>query len=302
MVKKREYEFITDNVAILYDDQFPLYIVMGEKNFLIDSGTAPRAPEALTHINDFLDGTGSNQDKKIDALLLTHSHWDHTGGAFFLQQEYGFNVICSQRAADLLAMSKVITVIERMNREYKELIKASHDVPVAALQNIQPVKAGDTIRVAAGSCFEVLETPGHTRCSISFYLRPGKILFPGDALGLMDRCGCIRPVFFSSYLQYEESLKKLGSLDVEVVAFPHNKFIDGKENVKKLFADSLDQAQSVRDHILRLLEDEPDPVRVAAAVGEQDFARTSFIGSRESLLENIGAMVKITAREFSANK
>jgi hypothetical protein len=97
-------------------------------------------------------------------------------------------------------------------------------------------------------------------------------------------------------------LKKLSNLDAELVAFPHNKFISGKENVKKLFSDSVAQAQSVRDHILDLLQEEPDPARVAAAVGEQDFVQTAFIGSRQSLLENVETMVKITAREFPAAK
>jgi glyoxylase-like metal-dependent hydrolase (beta-lactamase superfamily II) len=302
MVKKRKYEFITNKVGVLYDDQFPLYIVLGDRNFLIDSGAATIAPDALTHINDFLAGADPSNEKKIDTLLLTHSHWDHTGGAFYLQQKYGFNVIGSHRAAELLGMSKVIEVIDRMNREYKELIQSPHDIPFAGLQNIQPIKAGDTIRVDAESYFEVLETPGHTKCSISYYLLPGKILFPGDAVGLIDRFGSIRPVFFSSYIQYRNSLQKLADLDVELVAFPHNKFISGKENVKKLFSDSIDHAQSVKDHILQLLHKEPDPGRVAADIGSQDFAQTTFIGSRQSLLENIEAMVKITAREFPPAK
>ncbi|MCP5104729.1 MAG: hypothetical protein GY950_15195 [bacterium] len=45
MAKTREYELIGNRkqVILLHDKLFPLYIVKGEKNFLIDSGVTSRA-------------------------------------------------------------------------------------------------------------------------------------------------------------------------------------------------------------------------------------------------------------------
>ncbi len=297
MVKKRDYEFITNNVIVLYDDMFPLYIVTGEKNLLIDSGAAVKAPEVVARINKILSGSSTAGNGKIDTLLLTHSHWDHTGAAFYLQQKYGFDVIASQRTAALLQKRKVVALIDRLNRGYKELIKSTVDIPFDFPKNLQAVKEGDNIRADSANVFTVFETPGHTRCSIAFLLRPGKVLFPGDAVGLIDDKGRIRPLFFSNYAQYENSLKKLINLDAEILAFSHNKFIKGKDKVKKHLENSLEQARGVKDLMLEFLKKEQDTAKIAGAIYEKEFSHTTFIGSSETLMENIEVMVKIVARE-----
>jgi len=298
MVKKRDYEFIAPNVVVLYDDMFPLYIVKGEKNFLIDSGAAVKAPEVVARINNILSGSSAMGNGKIDTLLLTHSHWDHTGAAFYLQQKYGFDVIASQQAVDLLQKRKVVALIDRMNRGYKELVKSNADIPFGFPENLRAVKEGDHIRVDSENVFTVFATPGHTKCSIAFLLHPGKILFPGDAVGLIDDKGGIRPLFFSNYAQYENSLQKLIKLDAEILAFSHNKFIKGKDKVKKHLKNSLEQARGVKNLVLDFLKKERDTAKIAGAIYEQEFSNTTFIGPRETLMENIEAMVKIVAREF----
>lgn len=297
MVKKRESDFLADNVIVLYDNMFPLYIVTGEKNCLIDSGTAVQAPAVHERIDRVLAAANPAGNRKIDTLLLTHSHWDHTGAAYYLQQEYGFDVMASQRTVDLLQKRKVIDMINRMNRGYRELVKAGSDIRFDYLRDLQAVKEGDTIPIDSGSYFEVFESPGHTKCSVVFLMQPGRILFTGDALGLIDDKGRIRPLFFSNYSQYEDSLKKLARLDAEVLAFPHNKFITGKERIKKHLDDALAQTQEVRDLILTFLKAEQDYAEIAAAIYEQEFADTTFIGSRETLMDNIEVMVKIISRE-----
>lgn len=300
MVRKRDYEYISDNVIVLYHKMFPLYIVKGEKNFLIDAGAAVNAPVVYERINNILQAAGSSQREKIDTLLLTHSHWDHTGAAFYLQQKYGFNVIASARAVSLLPKRKVVAVIDRMNREYSKLLQVSPDIHFDIIRNLAAVQEGDTIPVNAGISFRVFETPGHTKCSVAFLLLPERILFPGDAVGLIDDKGGIRPLFFSNYSQYENSLKKLIKLNAHALAFSHNKFIKGKERVKKHLTAALTQTKEVKDLILRFLKKEQDVSTIAGAIYEQEFSNTNFIGSRETLMENIEVMVKIVAREFKS--
>ena len=301
MVKKRNYEYLTDKVIVLYDNIFPLYIVTGDANFLIDSGAAVNAEAVSRSIDTILQADTAAGHKKIDTLLLTHSHWDHTGAAYYLQQKFGFNVISSQRTIDLLQKRKVVEIINNMNRGYQEFVKSGSDIHFDFLQNLLGVKQGDTIRVGPDSFFEIFETPGHTKCSLAFLLHPEKVLFPGDAVGLIDDKGSIKPLFFSSYAQYEESLKKLIPLEAEVVAFSHNKCMKGRDRIKKHLQDSLAQAQGIKDLILKFLKTEQDPSKIARAIYEQEFSHTTFFGSRETLLENIEVMVKIIIREFSGN-
>lgn len=298
MAKEKDYEFICENVILLYDKIFPLYIVKGEKNFLIDSGATSKAPEFYERINKVLAETGGRENEKIDTLMLTHSHWDHTGGSFYLQQKYKFNVIASRRTVHLLQKKKVVAVIDQMNQGFKEIMNLTSDTRFDMLKNLEPVGEGDSIRISSESYFEVLEAPGHTKCSIAFLLHPEKILFPGDTVGLMEPDGTIRPVFFSSYTEYEKSLKRIMSLEVEVLAFPHNRLIKGKEKVQEYLEKSLSRTLNVKDKIVKFLEKEQDIARAAEALYEEEFPEISFMGPREVVMINLEPMVKSVSREF----
>lgn len=298
MVKKKDFEFICENVIVLYDKIFPLYIVKGEKNFLIDAGAAAKAPGFYERIDKVLAETSGRENEKIDTLILTHSHWDHTGGSFYLQQKYDFNVIASRRTVHLLQKKKVVAVIDQMNQEFKKLMNLTSDTRFDMLKNLEPVNEGDSIQISSGSYFEVIEVPGHTKCSIAFLLHPGKILFPGDAVGLMESDGTIRPVFFSSYTEYENSLKRIINLDAAVLAFPHNRFIKGKEKVQEYLEKSLARTLNVKEKIVKFLEKDQDIARAAEALYEQEFPEISFMGPREVVMVNLEPMVKSVSREF----
>ncbi|MCP4155185.1 MAG: MBL fold metallo-hydrolase, partial [bacterium] len=120
MVRKREFDFISENVIVLYDDIFPLYIVTGEKNFLIDSGVTAKAGLFYERINSVLSELGGSG--KIDTLLLTHSHWDHAGAASWLQKKYGFDIYGSHRTVELLGKQKVVDFINRLNQDFKMML------------------------------------------------------------------------------------------------------------------------------------------------------------------------------------
>jgi glyoxylase-like metal-dependent hydrolase (beta-lactamase superfamily II) len=298
MVKEKDFEFICEHVIVLYDKIFPLYIVKGEKNFLIDAGAAAKAPECYERINKVLAETSGQENEKIDTLILTHSHWDHTGGSFYLQQKYKFNVIASRRTVHLLQKKKVVTVIDQMNQEFKKFMNLTSDTRFDMLKNLGAVGEGDSIPISSDRYFEVIESPGHTKCSLAFLLHPEKILFPGDTVGLMEPDGTIRPVFFSSYTEYEHSLKRIIDLEVEVLAFPHNRFIRGKEKVEEYLEKSLVRTHDVKEKIRKFLEKEQDSARAAEALYEQEFPEISFMGPREVVMVNLEPMVKSVSREF----
>jgi glyoxylase-like metal-dependent hydrolase (beta-lactamase superfamily II) len=82
---------------------------------------------------------------------------------------------------------------------------------------------------------QVYETPGHTRCSLAFLLQPENILFPGDAAGVVEKSGKIKPLFLSSYTLYEQSLKKLSTIKANILALPHNTAIKGERKIRDFF-------------------------------------------------------------------
>lgn len=298
-MKEKIYDFIDERVMVIYDRFFPLYIIRGEKNYLVDAGPAAKAPEFFKIITRVLSETAGPGQSKIDALLLTHSHWDHTGGASYLQQRFDFEVLASERTAELLRKPKVIQQIDRLNQIFKALIKSPSDIHFTGLNQLQSLTGESEIPVDKGMELKVFPAPGHARCSLAYLLTPQKILFPGDAAGLMEPDGTIRPLFFSGYSDYENSIRILLDLEAEVMALPHNKPIKGKIKVKSFLEASLRKTREVRDNIKEYLAEGRNATQVSELIYEREFPNISFMGHRDLLIMNLESMVRSVLHELS---
>lgn len=299
MVKEKIYDFIDERVMVIYDRTFPLYIIRGEKNYLVDAGPTAKVPEFFKKIIHVLSENAGPGQSKIDALLLTHSHWDHIGGASYLQKRFDFEVMASERTVELLRKSKVIQLIDRMNQGFKALIKNRSDIHFTGLNQLGSLTGESEIPVDKGMELKVFPAPGHTKCSLAYLLTPQKILFPGDAAGLMEPDGTIRPLFFSSYSDYENSIRTLLDLKAEVMALPHNKPIKGKIKVKSFLEASLRKTREVRDTIQEYLAEGRNATQVSELIYEQEFPNISFMGPRNILIMNLESMVRSVLHELS---
>jgi glyoxylase-like metal-dependent hydrolase (beta-lactamase superfamily II) len=302
MVKNKTYDFIHERVLIIKDRTFPVYIILGEKNILVDAGPAARAPELIDTISGILKETGDANGQRIDTLLLTHSHWDHVGGAFHLQERFGFDVLASNRTIELLSKPKVIKSIDSMNQGYKSLIRDRSNTRFSGLKQMRPLAAKTSIRLDSQSELNVFEVPGHTKCSMAFFLTPGNILFPGDATGLREPDGTIRPLFFSSFSEYIKSIRALNKLGPDVLALPHNRPLKGKDRVRAYLDASLLKTEEVREAIMEFLDQGLDAVRTAEMIYEREFPNISFMGPRKLLIMNLESMVRSICHEIPGPK
>ena len=126
-------------------------------------------------------------DVKIEKIIITHGHPDHSGNAFVFQKEYD---------ADVYAHESLQRTFKRLGGKY------------------HPVVDGTIIKVDDEYELEVIHTPGHTPGDISIFNAKLKMLFSGDCVfshgnvGRTDLPG-------SSHSQLVESIEKLTKLDVE---------------------------------------------------------------------------------------
>lgn len=125
---------------------------------------------------------------RLDAILVTHHHRDHTGGI-----------------AELLAR---------------------HPAPIfgpARLDEARPLTDGEVLALPGlGLEFEVLHLPGHTRDHVAYYRRG--TLFCGDTL---FACGCGR-LFEGTAAQLQASLARLAALpDDTLVYCGHDYLLSG---------------------------------------------------------------------------
>jgi len=117
--------------------------------------------------NDVLNEINSRKSKPR-ALLLTHSHWDHTGDALKLKN-----------ALD-------IPVLVHPEDEYRLLDQEAHKVfPMDfTLENCPPdgyLNEGDTFPLG-NLRFDIVHTPGHTEGGICFIEKSIKLVVAGDTL------------------------------------------------------------------------------------------------------------------------
>ena len=130
------------------------------------------------------------------AILLTHGHYDHTGGV-----------------AELRAKWPDVPVYQNHRDQYEGDAYLQQLFP--PVPGAKDYDEGDTIQVG-GLTVDVMATPGHSEGSVT--LRCGDVLLCGDTL-FAGSCG--RTDFpGGSVKKIMASLKRLGSLEGDLQVYP----------------------------------------------------------------------------------
>ncbi len=105
---------------------------------------------------------------KVTAIVITHAHIDHIGGAAKLKAVTGAPVYMNERDQAL----------------YDDLEMQAGWLGIRTPSRTQidaPAREGDSLTLG-GEAFHVLETPGHTQGSISLWIPAENKLIAGDTL------------------------------------------------------------------------------------------------------------------------
>jgi glyoxylase-like metal-dependent hydrolase (beta-lactamase superfamily II) len=158
-----------------------VYLVLGtwnalpDVNTLVDAGRDPLVIEAIKHCS-----TGLGK-KRVEQVILTHSHYDHAGLLPMIKSTF---------KPVVYAYSKYLEGVDQLVKDGDEL------------------KLGDRM-------FEVIHTPGHSTDSICLYCKEKCVLFAGDTPLIIRRPG---DTYQWEFLQ---ALEKLCRRDIEIIYFGH---------------------------------------------------------------------------------
>ncbi len=147
------------------------------------------------------------QRSRLDlvGLLATHGHFDHIMAVGEIQLSFSIPLYINSRDSFLL---------QRVSSTAKHFLGFEpHVVPI---KNIVALPSGSFI--IPPFHFEVIETPGHTPGSCSFYFKDEGVVFTGDTL-FKDGIGDFSHAY-SSKKNLEISLFKLASLPAETIVYP----------------------------------------------------------------------------------
>lgn len=185
-------------------------LVQGGQTVLVDSGGTPEAVDQC--IVPALAALGL-APADLDALLLTHLHGDHVGGAARLKalaprMRIGVLAASAARLADPLAYS----------RQIRSRFPAHSPAPPAALPGVQAdwlLSDGDTI-----GALTLIHTPGHDTDCVCYLDHRTRTLITGDSLQFNGTCsqGC---ALLMDIPAYGATLSRLAALDPQTIVCGH---------------------------------------------------------------------------------
>lgn len=187
-----------------------VYLIEDATLTLVDSGLPWNAKRVL----DYVRAIGRNPHD-LGAILITHSHPDHTSGAFAIRRRTGAQVFA--HANDTKARGDQQESLSYMG------VFTSTGLPAPFLRRTlvdRLVADGEVLSLLGG--IRVIHTPGHTSGSVCYLLESKSVLFSGDTV-FSDGARMSRSVPFPGYdgLQYRRSLARLASMEFDTLCGGH---------------------------------------------------------------------------------
>jgi glyoxylase-like metal-dependent hydrolase (beta-lactamase superfamily II) len=228
-MRSRNAGRIGERLWYLGREESGVYLLEGDEcSLIISGGMSYLAPVVQNQLRDF-----GIDEKRLKKLLILHSHFDHVGLVPFFRRRYpDFQVYGSARAWEILQMPKAIETINASGRLVAERMGATgglegFDLDWRSDGPGRVVSEGDRIELG-GLTVQVLETPGHSSCSVAAYVPEICALFPSDGGGIPYK-ETILPSGNSNFTQYQQSLEKLKSLKVDMFCADHYGYVMGEE-------------------------------------------------------------------------
>lgn len=169
------------------------YVVSNDKNhcFIIDPGANGKKIVKYIEENELI----------LDAILLTHGHFDHIGAVDYLYQRYPVDIFIHKEDINALTDANINLSV------FKTPFIIS-----------SPVKAAPISLTLCDYVITWMHLPGHSPGSSMIYLNQENILFSGDVLFK----GSIGRFDFptSSHYDTKVSLEKIKQLDFDAIIYP----------------------------------------------------------------------------------
>ena len=199
-----------------------VYLVrFGEHAALIDAGCGDTTPRILENVQACGVEPGD-----VKLLLLTHCHYDHTGGAEALRTATGCTVVVHEKDAPYLEKGDNVVTAARYYGEEMAPVSADRLLTLPREQ----IDLGDRF-------LEALHTPGHS---------PGSVVYLTESQGhrvlfAQDVHGPLTPKLLSDRGLYRESLQLMLSLEADILCEGHYGVFRGRGEVERFIRSFLEK-------------------------------------------------------------
>jgi glyoxylase-like metal-dependent hydrolase (beta-lactamase superfamily II) len=191
-------------------------VVDGGRVTLIDSGLSGDAERIV----DDLAALGISP-QQVEAVVLTHGHADHSGGAEQVRSTAGAHVHVHAADAKLVAgrpplrtIARAPLMLRHTSREFLATMRffVGHGLlRPTAVKVVDEFDDGAVLPVPGAP--RVVHVPGHTAGSCALLLEARGVLFTGDALVTLDCYGGARGPRLLARESNDDTAQALASLD-----------------------------------------------------------------------------------------
>jgi glyoxylase-like metal-dependent hydrolase (beta-lactamase superfamily II) len=228
-MRHRKAGKVTDNLWYLGREEAGVYIFEGRNDaILINGAMSYILPDVLEQMKAFgIDA------KKIGKILILHSHFDHVGIVPYFKRNYPrIDVYASAPAWKIFSMPKAIEVMNsysKLSATWWGVGNALDAYDLDWRDDITGITLAEGDKIDLGDvALQVMDTPGHSNCSITAYELGKKVMFASDAAGIPYKDFCF-PSMNTNMTQYLASLEKLKPLPVSYLCGDHYGYITGDE-------------------------------------------------------------------------
>lgn len=270
--------------AFLIDD--------GKTAIMYDSGFAFTGYRVADKIKSVLD------DRKLDYIFLTHSHYDHVLGSVYAKRYWPeVKVVAGEYAAKIFAKTTAKAVMRDLDNKFAKTCGVTeYEDLIDELRVDIPVCDGDVI-LAGDMEFVVLNLPGHTKCSVGYYCQDKKLFLSCETIGVFGGEGVV-PSYLVGYRMTIDSIERVEKLEIENILIPHYGLLD-KSETKTYLEEAKKSAIETAGEIV-------DKLRAGKAKEEiMEFFKAKFyrgyiktIYPIDAMELNTGITIDLLAREF----
>ena len=215
----KKYEKVIEGIYRIMGVRSNIYLIEGEELILIDTGMPDDGDVVLEVLKEL-----GYQNKDIKYIMITHAHMDHVGSLAALKRATGAKIVASEKEKDFIEGKKMLCSMKREGfggKVFKIILFMLEKFAVRYEPVILDFPFDGTEEKEIVKGIKIINTPGHSIGSLSYFY-PGKnAVFTGDALtgmpvpGLPMRAGC------SDHGQALDSVKHISEILFGTALFGH---------------------------------------------------------------------------------
>ena len=207
-------------------------------------------------------------DKPVKAIIYTHNHLDHLGGATVFYNEFKPEIYAQENIIynlDNIATTIRPIIFERSARQFG-IPLPENEIIHQGIGGFLEINSSSVLGIVRPSIlfdekltleidnltFELVHVPGETDDHLYVYIPEKEAVMVGDNFyRSFANLYAIRGTKFRNPMEWVRSLDKIRTLDAMYLVPSHSRPISGNENVKKALTDYRDGIQFLHDQTIR---------------------------------------------------